>query len=47
MGLIGLEHVSATKGSEDTEDREEDRERLATGHATLCKAFGDVVHRAA
>jgi hypothetical protein len=35
MGLIGLEHVAATKRAEDTEDREHDRQELAAGKPQL------------
>ena len=45
--LIGLEHVSAAECAEDTEDREQDRKRLAARQSALCKALGQIVHRTA
>ena len=45
MGLVGLEHVAAAEGAEDTEDREHHRQDLAAGNAAFGKALGQVVHR--
>ena len=47
MCLVGLKHVAAAEGSEDTEDREQDRKDLAHGQATLLESLGEIIHRPA
>ena len=44
MGLVGLEHVAAAKRTENTKDREEDRQHLAARQAAFHEALGHIVH---